>query len=450
MQGETSNNFFNSRSPSNAKNETEFEAAVFTTRKWDASEAGAEIGKKIKNMKNTPKLVLLFSTIHYENHGGFQNFLDAIRKEVSRETQIVGGTVAGFMNNDGCFTRGATALAIYSNEMDLVTGFGRNTKRNPKKAARELNKMLSAIKQSTFENKLIFENMSNGEMPILPFLGQRKIILYPFNSILMTLISKLFGIFQYGVGREDEILENISREFKDFKIIAVANFDDFKARRSYQFYNNSVFRNAVVGAAIATNSKIEMNTSFGLVPTSIRFKINNKNFYNCAFRLIDSKPATYEFLKKLNWSKEYLNEQLYSKCIYYPIAEEFGPNQKIVQAHCLGLVMGDYLCFTYQFKGDSLRLYTTSGKRLIEAAKENIAHVKSNNTKIKAVFGVECAIRLNMLASGVYKVWNEMSKSLGKIPFLIVYGAGEGRYTPGEQPQYFNYAFNTITFSDQK
>ena len=49
------------------------------SRKWDALEAGREVARNtIKKLKTPPDFFLLFSTIHYEKHGGFQEFLNGV------------------------------------------------------------------------------------------------------------------------------------------------------------------------------------------------------------------------------------------------------------------------------------------------------------------------------------------------------------------------------------
>ena len=73
---------------------------------------------------------LLFSTIHYEKYGGFQEFLNGVWDVIPKETPLVGGTVPGFINNYGCFSRGASALAVSYPYMDIAVGVGKNTKRN--------------------------------------------------------------------------------------------------------------------------------------------------------------------------------------------------------------------------------------------------------------------------------------------------------------------------------
>ena len=105
--------------------ETKFDAAVGLSRKWDAREAGREVARNtIKKLNAPPSFFLLFSTIHYEKYGGFKEFLKGVWDVLPEGTPLVGGTVTGFMNNHGCYTRGATALAVSYSNMDVAVGYG--------------------------------------------------------------------------------------------------------------------------------------------------------------------------------------------------------------------------------------------------------------------------------------------------------------------------------------
>ena len=93
--------------------EPKLEATIGMSRKWDAREAGREVARTaIKDLNHPPTFFLLLSTIHYEKHGGFQEFLNGAWDVLPEGTPLIGGTVAGFINPHGCFTRGATALAV--------------------------------------------------------------------------------------------------------------------------------------------------------------------------------------------------------------------------------------------------------------------------------------------------------------------------------------------------
>ena len=97
----------------NDKSESKLEASIGFSRKWDAREAGREVAESaIKRLSKPPSFFLLFSTIHYKDHGGFQELLDGVWDVLPEGTPLIGGTIAGFVNNYGCYTRGATALAV--------------------------------------------------------------------------------------------------------------------------------------------------------------------------------------------------------------------------------------------------------------------------------------------------------------------------------------------------
>ncbi|PNX48255.1 MAG: hypothetical protein BV459_02695, partial [Thermoplasmata archaeon M11B2D] len=158
--------------------EQKFEAAVGMSRKWDAREAGREVAETaIKKLSRPPDFFLLFSTIHYEKHGGFQEFLNGVWDVLPKGTPLVGGTVAGFMNPEGCYTRGATAMAVSYPNMNVAVGFGKNTKRNPLTAARKCAKMLKeGLKESSYQNKFIMTIISGGLGPQILGMGRKKVI----------------------------------------------------------------------------------------------------------------------------------------------------------------------------------------------------------------------------------------------------------------------------------
>ena len=82
--------------------ESKLKASVGLSRKWDAREAGREVARNtIEKLSHPPNFLLLFSTIHYEKHGGFEEFLNGVWDVLPEGTPLVGGTVAGFMNKNG-------------------------------------------------------------------------------------------------------------------------------------------------------------------------------------------------------------------------------------------------------------------------------------------------------------------------------------------------------------
>ncbi|MEM0493069.1 MAG: hypothetical protein QXS02_03835 [Candidatus Thermoplasmatota archaeon] len=94
------------------------------------------------------------------------------------------------MNNHGVYVHGATALAVSYPYMDVAVGYGRNTKRNPKRAARQCAEMIKkGLKDSKYKNKFILNLISSAEMPEMPILGRRKIIR---SKLSLKILLKLF------------------------------------------------------------------------------------------------------------------------------------------------------------------------------------------------------------------------------------------------------------------
>jgi len=424
-----------------------FEVGIGTSQDWNPEKAAEEvITQALSKLSKPPTFVLLFSTIHYEKNKGFQKILDTIYAKIPKETPLIGGTVVGFMNKTGVYTWGITALTCYSDSIDVNVGFGEKTKRDPENAAKKCAALIKKNqKRDNYINSFLFENTSNGTVPKIPLIGQKKVMLIPFSSLAVKVLHLFNTLFEYGVGREDEVLEALSNEFPNHKILAASNYDDFKAFTNYQFYNDKILNNSVSAIELKTNMNIEMNSTFGLNPTEKTFNIGKKSFHDCLFGAIDGKPATMEFLDKLGWPESFLTETLYKKTNYYPVGYSEG---ETVFPHVVGLVIGQSLCFTYKFKKDELRIYNTSGKDLLNAVVTNISKFETKKDKIKFSLIVECAIRLETLGRKCYKIHEILNNFFKDTPFLLIYGAGEGVYIPKNKPAYFNLSFNIATFSD--
>lgn len=183
----------------------EFEAAVGMSRKWDAREAGREVAEStIRKLHQPPDFFLLFSTIHYEKHGGFQEFLNGVWDVLPEGTPLVGGTAAGFMNNYGCYARGACALAVSDPKMQVTIGVGHNTKRNPRKAARQCIEMM---KKQDVTPDFYLELISGPIIPTFPIIGKQTVIKSKAFGGLMKNMVPLLWKSNMGTDRADEVLE---------------------------------------------------------------------------------------------------------------------------------------------------------------------------------------------------------------------------------------------------
>ena len=235
---------------------TKFKVSIVLSRKWDGSEIAKEISQKImKNTSNPPKFILLFTTIHYKNE--FKKLLNGIKEKFSI-TPLVGCTVAGFMTQEGCYTRGVTALAVEYTNMDVFIGIGHNTKKYPEEAAKNCAEtIINGLEGSKYKENFILQLVSGATVPEFPGVGKSFVLKGKIkSSIAAKLIETSTKKMQKGIGREEEILEKISKLLKNSQIISASSCDDMSLSENYQFYDKKIFTNSVIAICLNTDKKI--------------------------------------------------------------------------------------------------------------------------------------------------------------------------------------------------
>ncbi len=424
---------------------SEIETAIGMSRKWDAREAGREVAETaIQKLTRPPDFFLLFSTIHYEKYGGFQQFLDGVWDVLPKGTPLVGGTVTGFMNNYGCFSRGASALAVSYSAMDVAVGVGKNSKRNPHRAARQCAEMIdNRLKNSLYKNKFLLNFISGPVMPSIPGVGQKKYIRSGFISrFALQALGLSQVLVQKGLGREDEIFEKTIQQLPDYHMILGTSMDDYKGMKNYQFFNDKVMTNTVVNLGMATDLALDVCTTHGMKDTDRHFTITKLGAGNHAICKINNKPAVPELLKLLNWPEGFLTEETMSHTIlYYPISlRRRGRKVPVV----MPVIMKDCIIVPCVIDDGEVSILTVSGKDLISAVKENL-HFFS---VIQPEFGLvsACMTILQTLGHKTNIIQEELHHYFKEKPFLLFYSAGEGTYSKEKDITYANMSINTAIF----
>jgi len=423
----------------------DFKAAVGLSRKWDARTAGREVARDtLEKLGEDPDFVLLFATIHYKKHGGFQELLNGVWDILPEGTPLIGGTVTGFMNPQGCFTRGTSALAVSYPEMDIVIGIGRNTKRNPRNAAITCADMITkGLEKSKYKTNFLIDLISAGMVPQIPGMGRKRIIRGLASKAAVLLSSLSLKTVQKGVGREDELFEVLIPKLKEFKILSGSSMDDMKILSNYQFFNKEVASNVIVSLGIKTDLECDIFSAHCLKKTGKKFKVTKFQDKGRVISKINNKPAVDELLRILNWPENYLDERVYRKIFYYPIA--FSDGEKLIP-EVIGIFLGDSFLGTYMVKNSEVHILSASGINLLSAVDENIEYFNG----VKPLFGLisSCGIRLETLGPAVYSVRDKLLNFFKESPFLLYYVGGEAVYTPERGIYYGNDTFNLSVFSD--
>ncbi len=423
----------------------DFRAGVGLSRKWDAREAGREVAEtaleKLDGEK--PKFFLLFSTIHYEKYGGFQELLNGVWEVLPEGTPLIGGTVAGFMNNYGCFARGVTALTVSYPNMDVAVGVGENTKRNPSKAGNDCAKMIKdKIATSSYHRKFLLSLISATEILELPGVGRKSVI--RSKAMARTIISSFKlsqNVLQKGAGMEEFVLENVIKELPDFHLLHASTCDD-KFLTNYQFFNERVLKNSIVALGLTTDLNFDVNFAHGLKESDVKFRITDVSPDGRIIYKINGKPAASTLLELIGYSEDFFDEKLFVKRFpYFPFGIKKG---EYILPRSFAMILGESIPLMAKIETGEACILLASGEKLIEAAKELVGHFD----EITPLFGiiVSCAIRLMTLGNGVHAVRNILLDLYKDRPFLTVYSGGEGVYCPQKGFFYLQESIDMATF----
>jgi len=432
-------------------NEEQFpqtKAVVATTRKWNARESGQELAQNILDrLKQNPDFIVFFSTIHYEKYGGFQELLNGIYDVLNPQTPLVGGTVRGFVNNDGCFARGATCLGVVSDEMDIAVGVGNNTKRNPVKAAAQSVQMIKkGLAESNYNHGFLLNVISGAAIPNIQPIGSKKIIEPGMGEkTLMRLFSFSQKTLQMGAARDEEVVEEMIANFPDYTMLSGATLDDGPGFRNFQFHNNQVLTNSVVTLGLKTNKIVDVKSNHNMVKTDIEFEITKSSNDKRIIHEINGKPALGELLRLMAWPHEILNEETWLKTtFYFPIggkSSEYSKNED--SPHVVGIILGNSFLLTCKLHGSHASVLTINGKRLLEAVDDNLASIPFQPDF--ALFS-SCITRFETLGNKVFEVRNKIDQHLNHKPFIEFYVGGESSYSQQKGLEYMNMSFNSALF----
>lgn len=423
-------------------------SGVGFSNKWDSSTAGHDVAIDLldKMAGKKPNLILLFSSIHYMNNGGFDNLLKGVYKVFPDDVPLIGGTVAGFIIPQGCFSHGVTAFGIYSEDMDFVIAVSENIKRNPEQAAIICsNKLKEGFSKSKFANNFILSLPSGTTSPKIPGIPDNtRVIKSKFLSKLMIVGLQLsLVLLQKGPGREEIIIQTLAKNFPDAKIIGGSFIDDNKGYFNFQFFNKKVYTNMLITVGISSNYGISVNSNFGLIETSKKFKITKKSVFDLFIQEINGKPASNEILSILGWPAYFLEDsaKILRRTFYVPIGYLIDGKRYISM---MAFIFGTGLVVSPKVMSEDACIMTASGKQILDVVDQNL-----NDTKEKDLqFGLitSCIVRLENLGASGYDVHSKLKEHFKDKPFIQIDVVGEDVYTKEIGAKRIANSFNTAVF----
>ncbi|HMA83872.1 MAG TPA: FIST N-terminal domain-containing protein, partial [Candidatus Thermoplasmatota archaeon] len=335
-------------------------ATIRVSRKTDIQSIAQDLLSEKSESSQQPKALFLFTTIHYKKE--FTDILSMIKNEFS-DVPLIGGTVSGFMSDEGCFTRGVVLLSLYGEKMEVTPAIGRNTKKNPKKAVEQVTESIGF--QPLYDQNVLVEFASTAVIPHIPGIGQQNVILSKTVGNQLLKLVPLMNKMNYGYDRADEILDMLAETYSDRLIIGGCTMDDNKMLENYQFYDDQVNENSVVAFNLSFPNTVCFENILGFKPLQKRFQVTELSKDKHILKKIDGKPARTRLFDELNIEliEPQRTYQLFKKSFYYPLGYK---KDDIWHSFVVGIVYGDNLIGGSQIKNDELQLLSLSVGSIFE------------------------------------------------------------------------------------
>lgn len=363
-------------------------SGVGRSNNLDAAKAGDEACKQaLDQVGGKAELIIVFSTVAYDQ----EKMLDGVRS-VSKEIPLVGCSDFGEITTEGPVSKYVVVMALSSDTIDFTIGIGEGTDKDSHKAgamaARE-------VKKKAKEDISLFTMLLDG--------------LAENGAAAVRGVQEVFG--------------------KNFPIMGGSAGDDFLFQKTYQYYNNQVLSNAMVGIGLSGKFSFGVGVRHGWEPIGLPMKVTKA----VGGKLIEvnNRPALSIYEDYFGKKAEELTKEPIARMAYtYPLGMSVeGSDELLIRDVVIANEKGEITCAAEIPEGSEIRLMLGDREKAIQAAKEAAenALAQLKGAKPKAIFIFNCVARHKLLGARIGEEIIAIQEILGKDVPLI------GFYTYGEQ-----------------
>lgn len=391
-------------------------AGVGRSNNSNAIQAGAEACQfALDQVGEKANLIIVFSTVAYDQ----KKVLEGV-KSASKEIPLVGCSSSGEITTQGPTSKGVAVMALQSSGIEFTIGVGKGADKNSFEAGKE------AATEAKAKAK------------------------EPFSLFLMF----LDGLAENGAaavrGAQSILGEN-------FPIMGGSSGDDFLFKQTYEYHDDEVLTNSVVGIGLSGKLSFGVGVRHGWEPIGLPMKVTKSQ--GGKLIEIDNRPALsiYEdyFGKK---AEELIKEPIARMAYTYPLGltVEASP-ELLLRDVVIANKKGEITCAAEIPEGSEIRLMMGDSEKAIEAAKgaaEN-ALLQLNGAKPKAILVFDCMARHKLLGLKIGEEIIAIQNVLGKdIPLIGFYTYGEvaplgGTLGPGCRSVFHNETMTLLVLGEQ-
>ncbi|MBN2014444.1 MAG: hypothetical protein JW778_04635 [Candidatus Altiarchaeota archaeon] len=432
------------------KGEPDLKFGVGMSQDWDPYRAGVQAASKaLEQIEYKPKFLLIFSTIHYaDTKGGLKALLKGCRDLIKDDVPSIGGTITGFICPEGCYTRGCVVVAG-GGDIDVTSAFGRNIFKDPISAGSRVGSKISKeLNNSEKRTKLLLEFISG---PIEPriVMGKRVRSLFkkipdfiaPMVSDILLIIGRKY--LQYGASVEKYVDRGIVKSLKDFYLFGCSTFDDSKALRNYQFYDNEVFDRSVVTIGIGINDYVRLDKKISVIPTGKKMQIE-KGWQGYSIKRINNKPAVSQYIKEMGWPEDYnsiVSVEDIGKKTWYSQLGHWKDNE--IYPIIIGLFFGENIWVGTEITSDEIEVFLTSAKKIINDLKDALIEIRDKRPCF--TFFAEVPNIVVIFGEKLYVIKELIDETLKDSPYLTIIGSGLEIKNRNENAKLFQNGFTMLS-----
>jgi hypothetical protein len=215
---------------------------------------------------------------------------------------------------------------------------------------------------------------------------------------------------------------------KNFPIVGGSAGDDFLFSKTYQYCNDQVLTNSIVGVGFSGAFSFGVGVRHGWEPIGLPMKVTKAQ--GAKLIEVDNRPALsiYEdyFGKK---AEELIKEPIAKLAYTYPLGMSVkGSSEFLIRDAVIANKKGEITCAAEIPQGSEIRLMLGDRERAIKAAKEAAVGALNQlkKTKPRVIFVFNCIARYKLLGSEIGEEINAVQKILGKeVPLIGFYTYGE-------------------------
>ena len=362
--------------------------AIGKSNDLDANKAGAEAAKMaIAQIGEKPNLIIVFSTVAYDQ----EKMLEGV-KSVSKEIPLIGCSDSGEITTEGPVSKHVAVMAMSSDTVKFTIGLGKGVSSDSHQAGAMV---AEDVKKKAKETLSLFVMLPDG--------------LTGNGAAIVRGVQEVLG--------------------ENFPIMGGSAGDDFAFKKTYQYYQDQILTDAVVGLGFSGKFSFGVGVRHGWEPIGLPMKVTKSE--GAVLKELDNKPALKIYEDFFGRKAEELIKEPIAKMAYtYPLGMSVtGSDELLIRDVVIANEKGEITCAAEIPQGSEIRLMLSDPEKAIQAAKEAAEGALSQlkGAKPKAIFVFDCMARHKLLGPRIGEEIAAIQNVLGKDVPLI------GFYTYGEQ-----------------